>query len=79
MLLLKSSLLSLVALCAATTPAALPETEQTPTEYCYEVTIGVDIGGFGEVDTTVSACGSTPAEGLAKLGEAVRRLYFNEH
>lgn len=79
MLLLKSSLLSLVALCAATTPAALPDTEQTPTEYCYEVTIGVGHGDAGTIDVTVSACGSTPSEGLLLLGEAVRRLYFNEH
>lgn len=81
MILLKSTLLSLTTLLvSAASPMAAPPVEVNDIEYCYSVTLSLNLPGGGGISTDleVSACGNTPGEGLFNLGVAVRHAYANQ-
>jgi len=80
MLLIKSTLLSISAmLVSATSIYSPPPAEAVAIDYCYSVTVTLNVPGGGPgLSVEVSACGNTPSEGLFNLGAAVRHAYNNQ-
>ncbi len=74
MIILKSAILSMAFLVGNFSPAENFTVEADVEEYCYSITVTVNLPYVGDSSVTADACGETPQEGLEELGRRVRAL-----